>query len=228
MKPGFKSEVFFPAHPLPRVAHPKKQLALTLLRQFSNLPFFNVTQIIKNSCITAILPSLCLLGFLLSNPARTFAQHTWQKPKPLVAREQIEKVTGDYRGIELSQDRHVVWVWGYDRPHQPGAHDYLRIRDLMTGLLAQVPKLTVETAYQFPTQTQLENADLVVMYLHLPDLSDRQYISLRSYLEEGGGLVALHETAIIRPAAEGKKLAQCLGMSWDEGNSKWGAIFRRD
>lgn len=165
------------------------------------------------------------VAFLLSNPARTFAQHTWQKPKPLVAREQIEKVTGDYRGIELSQDRHVVWVWGYDRPHQPGAHDYLRIRDLMTGLLGRVPKLTVETAYQFPTQTQLENADLVVMYLHLPDLSDRQYISLRSYLEEGGGLVALHETAIIRPATEGKKLAQCLGMSWDEGNSKWGAIF---
>ena len=40
-----------------------------------------------------------------------------------------------------------------------------------------------------------------------------------------GGAVALHETAIIRPASEGKKLAQCLGMAWDEGRSQWGAIF---
>ena len=147
MKPVLRVKFSFrPIHY--HVAHPKKQLALTLLRQFSNLPFFNVTPIIKNSCITAILPSLCLLGlrsFYPTQPAPSL--NTWQKPKPLVAREQIEKVTGDYRGIELSQDRHVVWVWGYDRPHQPGAHDYLRIRDLMTGLLGKVPKLTVETAY---------------------------------------------------------------------------------
>ena len=35
----------------------------------------------------------------------------------------------------------------------------------------------------------------------------------------------MHETAIIRPAALGKSLSKCLGFAWNEGTSKWGAIF---
>ncbi|MEM9366700.1 MAG: hypothetical protein AAGD07_11955 [Planctomycetota bacterium] len=44
------------------------------------------------------------------------------------------------------------------------------MRDLMTGLLKTVPKVTIETAYLFPMQAQLDKADLVVMFLHLPPL----------------------------------------------------------
>lgn len=61
-------------------------------------------------------------------------------------------------------------MWGHDKSHRPGAHDYLRVRDLMTGLLKTVPKVTIETAYLFPMQAQLDKADLVVMFLHLPPL----------------------------------------------------------
>lgn len=153
------------------------------------------------------------------------AQHTWQTPKAPIPKAKVEAIIGPYLGSALTKPRNVVWVWGYDKPHQPGAHDYLRVRDLMTGLLDGVPDLNVETAYQFPTLEQFDRADLVVMYLHLPQLNERQYLALSSYLDGGGGLVAIHETAIIRPASEGKKLAKCLGMSWDEGRSKWGAIF---
>ncbi len=124
-----------------------------------------------------------------------------------------------------SKPRHIVWVWGYDGGHRPGAHDYLRVRDLMTGLLAKVPEVTVETAYLFPSKAQFEKADLVAMYLHLPQLTAEQYSDFNAYVQRGGGVVALHETAIIRPAEEGKKLSQCLGMAWDEGRSEWGAIF---
>ena len=35
----------------------------------------------------------------------------------------------------------------------------------------------------------------------------------RKYVGAGGGVVALHETAIMRPSSEGAKLARCLGMA---------------
>ncbi|OUT56220.1 MAG: hypothetical protein CBB71_18255 [Rhodopirellula sp. TMED11] len=163
--------------------------------------------------------------FLILGSSICQAQHTWQKPKPLIPRSKVEQIIGRVEQSEPSKDRRIVWVWGYDKPHQPGAHDYLRVRDLMTGLLAKVPRFTIEHAYLFPSQEQFENADLVVMYLHLPQLTTRQYSMFRSYLQRGGGVVAIHETAIMRPSSEGKKLAECLGMAWDEGRSQWGAIF---
>jgi type 1 glutamine amidotransferase len=153
------------------------------------------------------------------------AQHNWQKPKPLIAKAALEKIIGPVTAKAPSKDLHVVWVWGYDKHHSPGAHDYLRVRDLMVGLLSKTPKVTVETAYGFPSKEQFQKADLVVMYLHLPQLTAKQYENFKAFVGRGGGVVALHETAIIRPAAEGKKLAQCLGMAWDEGRSQWGAIF---
>ena len=155
----------------------------------------------------------------------SFAQHEWQKPKPLKAKLDIEKIVGEMSTTMPSKELQILWVWGYDRNHRPGAHDYLRVRDLMCGLLRKVPKVTVTEVYHFPTTKQLEEADLMAMYLHLPELRDKQYADLKSFIRRGGGVVALHETAIMRPASEGKKLALCLGMAWDDGRSKWGAIF---
>jgi len=63
------------------------------------------------------------------------------------------------------------------------------------------------------------------MYLHLPQLKKSQYTSLKNFIANGGGVVSLHETAIMRPASKGKMLAECLGSAWNEGSSKWGAIF---
>jgi type 1 glutamine amidotransferase len=162
---------------------------------------------------------------LLAAPGTSVAQHQWQKPKPLVAKAHLEKIIGPITAKAPSRKLNVLWVWGYDKHHHPGAHDYLRVRDLMTGLIAKVPDVTIKPVYLFPTKDEFAKADLVVMYLHLPQLTGDQYANFIDFIKRGGGAVALHETAIIRPAAEGKKLAQCLGMAWDEGRSKWGAIF---
>ncbi|MEO0477384.1 MAG: sulfatase-like hydrolase/transferase, partial [Planctomycetota bacterium] len=91
--------------------------------------------------------------------------------------------------------------------------------------MEQVPDVTVDTAFLFPSREQLAKADLVVMNLHLPQLSDAQYAMFNQYIEAGGGVVAIHETTIMRPSSEGKKLAQSIGMAWDDGRSKWGALF---
>ncbi len=153
------------------------------------------------------------------------AQHEWQKPKPLRTKADLEKIIGPLETKAPSKDLRILWVWGYDANHRPGAHDYLRVRDLMSGLLRKVPRVSVDEVFHFPTKEQFAGADLVAMYLHLPPLKAEQYANFKAYIRRGGGVVALHETAIMRPASEGKKLAQCLGMAWDEGRSEWGAIF---
>jgi type 1 glutamine amidotransferase/lysophospholipase L1-like esterase len=163
---------------------------------------------------------------LLFLPPLCWAQHDWQKPKALKTQAELAAIIGPVAGTDTpSKPLKILWVWGYDRPHKPGAHDYLRVRDLMTGLLGMVPKVSVEPVYLFPTAEQFASADLACFFLHLPQLSAEQYESFKDYIAGGGGVVALHETAIMRPPEEGKKLVECLGMSWDEGRSKWGAIF---
>jgi len=153
------------------------------------------------------------------------AQHLWQKPKPLKAKSEVSRIIGPLSMTQPAKPIHIVWVWGFDKWHRPGAHDYERVRDLMTGLLAKVPKVTVEAAYEFPSKALFEKADLVCMYLHLPQLSAAQFADFQAFIEGGGAVVSLHETCIIRPSGEGLKLAHCLGRAWNEGRSKWGAIF---
>ena len=172
------------------------------------------------------MPTHALRLFILfASLISIHAQHPWQQPKRLVPKATLEKLIGPLSAEAPSKELKITWVWGYDANHRPGAHDYLKVRDLMTGLLKSVPKVAVDTAYHFPSKEQLEQADLLVMYLHLPQLTDGQYSDFKSYIARGGGVVALHETAIIRPASEGQKLASCLGMAWNEGPSHWGAIF---
>jgi len=75
-----------------------------------------------------------LLGFSLSQ-----AQHEWQKPKPLIPKADLEKIVGPLTEREPSKEINIVWVWGYDKHHRPGAHDYLRVRD-RKGKLREPPK----------------------------------------------------------------------------------------
>ncbi|MGF1579043.1 MAG: amidohydrolase family protein [Gemmataceae bacterium] len=171
-----------------------------------------------NACL-AIMVMMTWFGIFAS------AQHTWQRPAAPMKRADVEKLIGPVETKRFSQPRHIVWVWGYDRNHRPGNHDYTRVRDLMVRLLKEVPGVSIETAYLFPTQEQLQRSDLVVMYLHLPPLDEEHYSLLDTYLKGGGGLVAIHETMIQRPKSRGQQWAERLGLAWFEGKSEWGALF---
>lgn len=151
-------------------------------------------------------------------------QHLYQMPKPLQKKAEVEKIIGKITTESPAKDLRILWVYGYDEHHIAGAHDYVKIKEVMQHLLIKVPKVTVKSVFHFPTKKEFETADLVVMYLHLPPLEKEQYQHLKNFVTNGGGLVSLHETAIMRPRKEGKKLAKCLGFAWKEGKSKWGAI----
>lgn len=152
------------------------------------------------------------------------AQHLYQLPKPLKPQSELEAIIGERTGT-FSKEVNIVWVYGYDEHHIAGAHDYVLVKDSMVSMLRNIPRVTVEEAFHFPNEDQLDKADLLVMYLHLPQLKKKQFAALQDYVSGGGGIVSLHETAIMRPNSKGALLSKCLGMAWNEGTSKWGAIF---
>ena len=162
---------------------------------------------------------------LLFSSVLSYGQHLWQQPKPLVKKEKLVNIIGPIFKDTLNKPLHMLWVYGYDEHHIAGAHDYEKVKDLMLGLLQKVPKVSVEEVFYFPSQAQFDQADLIVMYLHLPELKKKQFSSLQNFIQEGGGIVSLHETAIMRPASKGRQLSKSLGSAWKEGTSKWGAIF---
>lgn len=160
------------------------------------------------------------------------AQHTWQKPPSLRSRAALEKIMGPAVPSEsrLSRDLKVVLVWGYDndrhsptaKTHPAGCHEYGKFKDLWASLLAKVPRVQVDTAFYFPTARQWETADLVVFYLHLDFLVDSHYVHIDRFQARGGGILALHETAIQRPT--GTAWASRIGMAWNDAASKWGHL----
>lgn len=170
------------------------------------------------NCFVVIL--LLLISF---NKLR--AQHLYQGPKLPMAKSALERIIGEVKNSKVSRSLHIVWVYGYDKHHIAGAHDYVKVKDSMISLLGQIPDVKVEAAFEFPEKSQLDQADLLIMYLHLPSLKNTHFKDLKTFVHKGGGIISLHETAIIRPATKSNKLAECLGLAWQEGKSKWGAIF---
>ena len=89
-------------------------------------------------------------------------------------------------------------------------------------MLTTIPRVRVDEAFQFPSQTQFDKTDLLIKFLHMLDLTERQSQMYKSFVERGGGAVSIHESSIMRPVNHAAKYAECIGCSW-EGNkeSKW-------
>lgn len=143
------------------------------------------------------------------------------QPNPLVSKEDLLQVTGDFSGVQLKKDINILWLYGPE-DHKPGEHDYIRVKELFLPMLDSIPRVTVDEAYEFPAKEQFERADLLIQYLHLPNLTDDQFRMYREFVNRGGGVVSIHESCIMRPLEQAEKLADCIGCSW-MGNdvSKW-------
>ena len=113
-------------------------------------------------------PRLCLITVLLFVLASFIAeaQHPWQRPV-LRDRAEVERIMGEAKQKKPSRELRIIWVWDVDKNHAPGFHEYVKARDLVSGLLKRVPKVSVEAAHQFPSQQQWAKADLVVFYLQM-------------------------------------------------------------
>ncbi|MGI9239733.1 MAG: hypothetical protein ACR2RV_02970, partial [Verrucomicrobiales bacterium] len=125
-------------------------------------------------------------------------------PNTPVPKQEVMKLTGDWEGARLSRDIRVLWLSGPE-DHGGGEHDYIRIKELFVPMLQSIPRITVDQAFQFPSQEQFDQADLLIQYLHLPDLSDEQFTMYQNFVERGGSVVSLHESCIMRPLEAASK-----------------------
>ncbi|MDA7888424.1 ThuA domain-containing protein [Akkermansiaceae bacterium] len=142
-------------------------------------------------------------------------------PNEPIPKSEVMKLTGDLKDAKLERDVNILWLYGPE-DHRGGEHDYIRIKELFVPMLKSIPRITVDEAYQFPTQEQFDEADLLIQYLHLPDLTDEQFAMYQKFVDVGGSVVSIHESCIMRPVDRAEKLAACIGGSW-KGNqtSKW-------
>lgn len=142
------------------------------------------------------------------------------RPNALVAKQELLKLTGN-KEAEPSKDVQILWLYGPE-DHGGGAHDYIRIKELFVPMLTTISRITVDEAFQFPSQAQFDKADLLIQFLHMPDLTEMQLQMYKRFVERGGGVVSIHESCIMRPVKRAEKYAKCIGCSW-KGNktSKW-------
>jgi type 1 glutamine amidotransferase len=150
------------------------------------------------------------------------------QPNKPVSKAELLKLTGKFKKASLSKDISILWLYGPE-DHRGGEHDYIRIKELFVPLLKKIPRVSVNEAYQFPSQAQFDKADLLIQYLHQPPITDKQFASYQKFVNDGGRVVSIHESCIIRPIDRAHKLAGCIGCSW-KGNkaSRWSKFSRNE
>ncbi|MDA7534198.1 hypothetical protein N8576_01975, partial [bacterium] len=138
-------------------------------------------------------PLLILVGLLSAQ-----RKNNSSGPNDPIPKSEVLKLTGDFKDSKLEEDVNILWLYGPE-DHRGGEHDYIRIKELFVPMLKAIPRITVDEAYQFPTQEQFGKADLLIQYLHLPDLTDEQFAMYQKFVDDGGSVVSLHESCIMRP-----------------------------
>ena len=162
---------------------------------------------------------LCSVGLLF---AADRGEKTVPRPNDPLPKAEVLKLTGNWEDAKVSRDIHILWLYGPE-DHGGGEHDYIRVKELFVPMLKSIARVTVEEAYLFPSKDQFDRADLMIQFLHLPDLTNQQLEHFQGFVNGGGSVVSIHESCIIRPLARAEKLAKCIGCSW-KGNrdSHWG------
>lgn len=89
-----------------------------------------------------------------------------------------------------SRPLRVLLVAG-PKDHGPGQHDYPAWQKAWAPLVAKAPRVTVDTAFPWPTPEQFAAADLAVFYLH-NKWDAAQLAELQKFQDRGGGVVTIH------------------------------------
>jgi len=150
------------------------------------------------------------------------------QPNQPVPKAKLLQLTGNFEKASLSKEVRILWLYGPE-DHRGGKHDYIRVKELFVPLLKKIPRVSVDEAYQFPSQEQFDKANLLIQFLHQPAITDKQFASYQKFVDDGGSVVSIHESCIIRPIDRAHKLAGCIGCSW-KGNkdSRWSKFSRKE
>lgn len=83
------------------------------------------------------------------------------------------------------------------------------------------PKVKVETAWDWPSEEQLENADLIVAFAVINWNSARN-AALDAFLSRGGGFVVVHQSCVVADGADLEdEVSGLIGLSWHWDYTRW-------
>ena len=166
-----------------------------------------------------------LLAFLTQAPAKSEALEKQparqQQPPPPRKRSEVENALSKVQAApasEATRPLHIVLV-DAKQDHGPGEHDYPAWKKKWTELFGKAEKLTVDSAFEWPSDEQWKKTDLVICYYWNHDWSPARYRQLDAYLKRGGGLVMIHSATIADRAPE--QLADRIGLAFQPGKSKY-------
>ncbi|MEI6234744.1 MAG: ThuA domain-containing protein [Planctomycetota bacterium] len=107
------------------------------------------------------------------------------------------------------------------KDHGVGEHDYPLWQKNWTPLISKLPKVTVDTAFDWPTPEQLNAADLVVCFLH-PPWTDKQIEAMDAVFARGGGVVLIHWAVGAKALPD--KFAERFGLAYTSGAYRHGPL----
>lgn len=111
-----------------------------------------------------------------------------------------------------------IFIRSGPKTHGPGQHDHPRFLEDWTKLLNE--RGAKATGRQgFPTAQELENTDVLVMYLaEGGTVSPEDRKNLDAYLKRGGGIVTIHDAVC---GTDPHWFKNIVGGAWEHRHSKW-------
>jgi putative heme-binding domain-containing protein len=138
---------------------------------------------------------------------------------PMRSRQEVQSVlAGSIPLPDKMRPIRVVLVAG-KKDHGPGEHDYPAWQVQWGSLLAAAEAATIDTAWNFPSEEQLQTAD-VLIFFQKGDWNDERAKKMDAYFRRGGGAIYLHWA--VNGGDLAPQFAERIGMA-----SKAGAIRYR-
>jgi type 1 glutamine amidotransferase len=117
-----------------------------------------------------------------------------------------------------------IFLFGGLKSHGPGAHDYPHWLDTWSKLLT-TQGAVVDGGLSFPSQEQLDKADVVIIYKgDAGYMTPAQRARLQGYVKRGGGLVTFHDS-LCGPDPQDMATLVGAGKKHGEVNFTWTATL---
>ena len=111
-----------------------------------------------------------------------------------------------------------VFIRAGEKTHAPGAHEHPQFLKNWTALL-EARGVECDGALEFPTQSQLENTDVLILNAkEAGNIYGEERARLEAFLRRGGGLVVIHAGSVSRDPDWYKSI---VGGSWRHGTTNF-------
>jgi type 1 glutamine amidotransferase len=147
-------------------------------------------------------------------------------PPPIRTKAEVARLLGSANqkpaatpeaAVDSAQPLRVVLVAG-PKDHGKGEHDYPAWQHVWSRLLAHHPQTQVDTAWEFPTAEQMEQADVVVFYQR-GSWDQQRAAAIDALLARGKGAVYIHWAVDGRGQQE--EMAKRIGLSAHGGQIRF-------